>query len=418
MEVLKSIAKENVVESELKLGKLKINLADGNRKNIEKTIMFIKRNLKEDDYLISDVREMLINLVGLESELLGDLNWSKGEYLGLGNNLDYLNFLSAEYDNEDVRNMVHIDMSGKLAKSKNGVRYSWKNKEKGRFVVYDGKRAMAVYKLYKELAGTMSDTSDVFDLKSYLHTCLRDLKWGYNRAIDEIIFEAVMDIYQDDLNIKSMENYEKQQSGDYAKAFMTKKNINKNVLEKMDSTLFTEYGFNFVEIDNDTDLEKLNQVEQEWKDIYSKLPKINGAKTDLRFRKLGKHNATGLYYPTQHCLCVDIRSVSSMIHEYGHLVDYELFDNVISLSPEFREVIRSYSLEVSKLSKESYVSKKSNYYTTPTEVFARGFELYMSKRIETSFMKSKEEYRERDEYKCFTDENLTRLEGLLNELIG
>lgn len=410
MELLTSIAKDTITESGLKLGKLKLNLADLKEKNIEKTIMFVKKNLSDEDLTEDNIKNIAINFIGYEEELLGDITTMEDKSLGLGK-IPYDNFLKMPYNNDDMPNAIYFDMNGKLAKRKTGRSYIWRDKKRGRFTAYDGKRVVAVYKIYNEISKRGID-GDYFKL-AFLN--------GFNtwywsaRGLSETL-EVILDIFQDDVSIKSMKDYEKNQSGEYAKAFQTKKNINKAMLEKMETTSFLNNGFSYVEIDNSTDLDKFEQVESEWNEVYSKLPKVSKTKTDLRFRKLGKHRASGIYFPTQNCISIDPKGVSSMIHEYGHFIDYELFDKVLSLTPEFRDIIRNYSLEVDKLPKESFVAKKRGYYTTPTEILARAFEIYMSKRISTSFLKNDGEYETRDDYTCFNSETLEMVENFFNRL--
>lgn len=410
MELLTSIAKDTITESGLKLGKLKLNLIDFEEKNIEKTIMFVKRNLEDKDLTKENIKKIAIDFLEYDEDLLGDISIMADKSLGLGK-IAYDNFLEIPYNNDDMPNTIYFDMNGKLAKSKTGSKYIWRDKKRGRFTAYDGKRVVAMYKIYNEISKRGAD-GDYF--KSAFLNGFQTWYWSSSELSKTL--EVILDIFQDDVSIKSMEDYEKNQSGEYAKAFQTKKNINKAMLEKMETTSFLENGFNYVEIDNSTDLEKFEQVEGEWNEVYSELPKVSKTKIDLRFRKLGKHRASGIYFPTQNCISIDPKGVSSMIHEYGHLVDYEMFDKVLSLTPDFRDIIRSYSLEVDKLPKESFVTKKRSYYTTPTEVFARAFEIYMSKRISTSFLKNDGEYETRDDYTCFNSKALEMVESFFDKL--
>ena len=107
----------------------------------------------------------------------------------------------------------------------------------------------------------------------------------------------------------------------------------------------------------------------------------------LRFRKLGNHKASGLYYYTLKCLCVDVRSPGSMVHEVGHMIDYHL--DHISIKYEFQRIFDRYE----SLLKDYVRNNKGNdtailtgktkynlsYYLQPTEVFARCFEMYVVK---------------------------------------
>ncbi|HVR76718.1 MAG TPA: hypothetical protein VMT52_20475 [Planctomycetota bacterium] len=47
-----------------------------------------------------------------------------------------------------------------------------------------------------------------------------------------------------------------------------------------------------------------------------------GQEVELKFRRLGRHRAEGLYYPEQAVLVLDVASSRSFAHEFGHLLDY------------------------------------------------------------------------------------------------
>jgi len=152
----------------------------------------------------------------------------------------------------------------------------------------------------------------------------------------------------------------------------------------MQRSHFNEY-FGYVEYDEDVDLTKIKIIEEQFvafKETY--FPFINATQNAIRFRRLGNHKASGLYYPVVSCLCVDIHSPSSLIHEFGHLIDY-CYGN-LSTNEDFLPLAEDYKCLLNKAMKEdeafgkelSNKSKKYNkdYYLIPTEIFARCFELY------------------------------------------
>lgn len=412
---------KEVKESRLKLGKLKLDLSKFPSDNITKTITFIAKNLQGEDLDMDSLKYALANsrLLDDKVKVISEMKKSKNINLLLGNSVKYYNYVEFNVDNEkyavDTR---YFDMSGKLPTGKNGNGYAWRDISKGRFSVYNGKKLVAVSKLCDEIASHLLSSDGFSTYKNYMISrFFYNNKWANNNGMNETILEVILDIYQDDISIQSMRDYEKTQSGDYALSFMTKKNIKKNTMTKMERNEFLGNGFAFVEVDNDTDLEKLESVESEWASIYKLLPKVDSDNVDLRFRKLGNHKATGLYYPTQNCICVDIREVSSMIHEYGHLIDYKMYDGALSLSEEFRDIIKSYTKEVDKLPEDNYVAKKRKYFTTPTEIFARGFELYMSKRIDSSFLKKADTYVTDSAYTCFDEDARKEIEKFFDEAL-
>lgn len=171
----------------------------------------------------------------------------------------------------------------------------------------------------------------------------------------------------------------------YAKSYMLKKTITQKTQKAMENSLFNDY-FGFVEFDIDTDLNKVEEIAKEFKAVKETyFPSVDSKENAIRFRKLGQHKALGLYYPSLACLCVDIHSPSSLIHEYGHLIDY-CYGN-LSDKAEFCTVRKLYIEQLDKaletdedLQKKMKSGSKYNraYYTMPTEIFARCFELYVS----------------------------------------
>ena len=212
------------------------------------------------------------------------------------------------------------------------------------------------------------------------------------------------------------------------------------------STIFNQLGFRKVEVDTqkyegkEFDYNLFRKVEEDFEEICNKLPHAS-AQPELKFRKLGKHKATGLYAPFLNILAVDVRNTESFIHEYGHYLDYKHGDKAgesYSLEDNFEHIITAYSnnfkiiskkkeddllTRLMKASKESISSvvsleeqrlaselallkqtvKMFDYFTTPTEIFARGFELWVYETItsNSSLLASKETYSNRIEYTSF-----------------
>lgn len=184
---------------------------------------------------------------------------------------------------------------------------------------------------------------------------------------------------------KQMLSYYQDLEKTYAKSYMQKKTITQKAQKAMETSLFNDY-FGFVEFDIDTDLNKVEEIAKEFKAVKETyFPTINSKTNAIRFRKLGQHKALGLYYPSLACLCVDIHSPSSLIHEYGHLIDYS-YGN-LSDKADFIPVRKLYVAQLDEaLESDEHLQKKMKsgskynraYYTMPTEIFARCFELYVS----------------------------------------
>lgn len=215
--------------------------------------------------------------------------------------------------------------------------------------------------------------------------------WGYNlyehkgvpreemtkagKEAEEIVKRSFMRAYRAEINIKSMEEYERNLGRTVATSFDTKKNIPPAIIEEMKNTKFRDERFNFVELDEDIDIEKFRVLEQYYLDVKKVLKPVK--LTALRFRKLGKHSvagspAAGLYSPFHQAMAVDIRHSYSFIHEYGHAIDYLTDKETIqSLNKEFLDILDVYSSNLP----DSVKGTARSYFNTPTEVFARAYEV-------------------------------------------
>lgn len=202
--------------------------------------------------------------------------------------------------------------------------------------------------------------------------------------------ERLTELYQLLLNIEydneRIRIYEKAESSDYAKSYQTKKNIPDKVVKAMEESLFNE-SFGYVEFDADCDLDKVEELTYEWGAVNKILNQNLKEDVALRFRKLGNHNANGLYYSGLQCMCVDVRHPSSFVHEYFHMLDYT--NDHLSGKYAFAAVREMYkkslmqmigkdnSLEI-RLKKTKY---NLDYYLIPTEIFARCAEIYLTRVI-------------------------------------
>lgn len=220
----------------------------------------------------------------------------------------------------------------------------------------------------------------------------------YKKTI-EFIIDIIVVMKDIDCNIALTNKYNLDANSECARAFETKKNIPDKVLRVMNTTKFLN-DFSYIEIDEETDLSKFRSIEREWLKVKKALNLsefLDDIKPELRFRKLGKHRALGLYYPGLRCICVDTSSPSSFIHEMGHFIDYTNKGGQLSLELEFFPLISEYKIAYKNyISKNindeniSYLIRKENYFFTPTEIFARLLEVYLiDKGVKTSFLKER-----------------------------
>ncbi len=171
-----------------------------------------------------------------------------------------------------------------------------------------------------------------------------------------------------------------------ANAFMTKKNIPPKHQDYMKESRFLTV-YRYIEVDEDCDLDKMQELEKEFLalgDIWGKHP----YDASIRFRKLGRHHASGLYSPAYQCVCIDVRSPSSYVHEFLHMYDH--FHGMLSEGYDFKEIRLQYEAclqeylsdcEDPDLKARLNGNSKYNldYYLVPTEVFARCGELYFTR---------------------------------------
>ena len=272
-------------------------------------------------------------------------------------------------------------------------------------------------------------------LKSKIAELKKEKGYDFESAVNHIAFV--------EHNFVLNQKYARQSSATIATIHSDKK-YQDSELNK--STIFNQLGFRKVEVDTqkyegkEFDYNLFRKVEEDFEEICNKLPHAS-AQPELKLRKLGKHKAIGLYAPFLNILAVDVRNTESFIHEYGHYLDYKHGNKAsesYSLEDNFEHIITAYSnnfkiiskkkeddlltrlmkaskesipsvvsLEEKRLSSELELVKQTekmfDYFTTPTEIFARGFELWVFETItsNSSLLKSKEEYSNRIEYTSF-----------------
>lgn len=271
-------------------------------------------------------------------------------------------------------------------------------------------------------------------LKSKIAELKRGKGCDFESAVNHIIFT--------EHNFVLNQKHSRQSSSTIA-TFRTDKKYQDTKLNQ--ETIFNQLGFRKVEVDTqkydsqEFDYKQFKTVEADFEQICDKLPHAL-AYPELKFRKLGKHKATGLYDPILNIIAVDVRDTTSFIHEYGHYLDYNHGTNgEYSLSEEFEFIISSYKnnfnlffakkeeelrstlmalgkerngyelisikekLKAEELDNLRAAKKLIDYYTTPTEIFARGFELWVFETIasDSKLLNSRNVYNNQIEYASF-----------------
>lgn len=246
--------------------------------------------------------------------------------------------------------------------------------------------------------------------KSYSIFHYSSSSWEYSNYCS--IYEAALDAI---INVEynhSLNREYARESGKTISTFRTDKKYQDEALNK--STLFNKMGFRKVEIDTQKydgevfNYEEFSKVEQDFLAVLDKLPQAK-AQPELKFRRLGKHKAWGIYSPALNILAVDVRHTESFIHEYGHYLDFKHGDEVYSEMPTFFPIIKAYEEKLTELAEDSkyaqkLTAKRMSYYLIPTEVFARAFELWVSGTIvsDATIIYSTETYNNQPEYIAFS----------------
>lgn len=246
--------------------------------------------------------------------------------------------------------------------------------------------------------------------KSYSIFHYSSSSWEYSNYCS--IYEAALDVIIKVEYNHSMNREYARETGKTISTFRTDKKYQDEALNK--STLFNEMGFRKVEIDTQKydgevfNYEEFSKVEQDFLAVLDKLPQAK-AQPELKFRRLGKHKAWGIYSPALNILAVDVRHTESFIHEYGHYLDFKHGDEVYSEMSTFFPIIKAYEKKLSELAEDSkyaqeLTAKRMSYYLIPTEIFARAFELWVSGTIvsDATIIYSTETYNSQPEYIAFS----------------
>ena len=451
MEIIKSLKKKENKRGSL--SKLKIDLSKSPLKNVEKIISYLGRDLKDIDLANTDPNEYMkfnnfkIDIYRLFNPTLIKKvtpRFSKEEvklyettvYDDNGELLEI--FLMPEAKIPDKTRIYHYKIPTNQDRRKIlDIRYLY-GLLKCLDIVYDEvfhNDKFYFSEEFKKISLSKSTYSsevlpyiiDIFyNTKASLY-CLakNDLKI-YEQTLLLII--DVISLQKDmDLNIELSEKYEKNANSECARAFETKKNIPYKILSVMENNKFL-HDFSYVELDEDTDINKFRILENEWEKVKAALnleKYLKTVKPELRFKKLGKHRALGLYYPSIKCICIDITSPSSFIHEFGHFIDYTTKKGQLSLSMDFFPLTIEYKNAYFKYISDntdsdnvSYLRKKSEYFLAPTEIFARTLEIYLvNKGMKSSFIKEKEDLTITGGYPEISDNFLNKINEYFDKLI-
>lgn len=171
-----------------------------------------------------------------------------------------------------------------------------------------------------------------------------------------------------------------------------KKNIPATHVAAAARSTFRDHGMGHVEIDESVDLDDFRAVEREWEHLARRVPHTQ-APARMAFRLTGRHRAAGVYSPAHDAIAVDPRHPSSMWHEYVHHLDHTTGAGQVSLSDDFRPILRTAQRAVSEDARFADIGKNRDYWRTPTEVLSRSAELWLHWRgVSTSLNGDDDKY--------------------------
>lgn len=225
---------------------------------------------------------------------------------------------------------------------------------------------------------------DFYFIALYEYSDNYKLTSGILFGFESTFFHVFWPTFQIYLSDKEEKIFQKKLSEEYAASYQTKRNIPKKTIEAMENSGFNQY-FAYVEFDEKCDLKKMELLYRKFQELAEYFCWGKEEEVSIRFRRLGHHKASGLYYPYLKCLCVDINYPQSLAHEYFHMLDYKY--NQLSKDYSFYDIYGCYKEEcVKELKKDKTLYKRLNksslkynlaYYLHPTEVFARCGEIYL-----------------------------------------
>lgn len=175
-----------------------------------------------------------------------------------------------------------------------------------------------------------------------------------------------------------------------AKAYEPRKRRTPIVLEFETRSPLRQFFTGGVELDDKIDLELVRAFTVHFQLFAAALrvPPEWGSGVELKFRRLGRHRADGMYYPDRPVLVLDPVSPRSFAHEFGHLIDYRSDPcvegsepkPVLSATEAFRP-FREHLLErmhPSRVSDARLSGRRGRiswaYFASRSECFARAFE--------------------------------------------
>jgi hypothetical protein len=313
--------------------------------------------------------------------------------------------------------------------------YGWSDPDKKPYCDFNGIDILYSLKQFVRIgAGPISrynlSSEDCYETgRFYLSN--RNALMANVRCVDLLspVFKSILEDYCKAIRCTAYEiERERISKSDYAASYQDKKTTNNKYLKAAERSVLKKY-FVKVEIDIDVDLKLFGEYEKQIAYFYNLFDvEIKGLV--LRLRKLGKHKASGLFFPHANCLCVDIRNPDSFVHEFFHAIDYNKGTEYVRCHSftEFKAIHRLYTKlldeALDKMAKDNPLrvrllgSSKYNldYYKDPYEVFARCGEIYFHELYGDKYSISSELLNEGMFYPIKDEALVGAIKGYFNDL--
>jgi len=341
-------------------------------KSFEKEINILKKNLNRDSLIIS--RENVMDLIGTESgyEIIQAFKSD------LKRNMEVIKSILILRKNPEELNDLDIDLN-EIPIIKKGLlrgvnesnlqdvllnEYFSNNEEL--ISIYNNVEGRKLKKIYNSV---LTEDEDKIEYIKYSRE-----RNQANKLSEEIIQKNLE--YNDRLTPMEFDDYRTEFTGNIATVYSEKKDsvlidkidgkavlIQENPKLKIDQELLdlitNNKYINKMEVDAQTDLKKLKQFLLEIADNEFSVD----TSIYLKIRFLGKHRASGLYYPTLKVLAVSVTEEYSFAHEMAHHMD---FSGGIKNKNEILTTIQSFN---------DYKNIKNlEYFSNPHEIIARAGE--------------------------------------------
>lgn len=179
-----------------------------------------------------------------------------------------------------------------------------------------------------------------------------------------------------------------------ARTYERKKTAPRRVLLEEANSPLVFFFTGGLELDPAVDLVRFRKFTEDFLSFLGRLQISSewGRGVELKFRRLGRHRADGLYYPLQRVLALDVRTWSSFAHEFGHLMDYASqtigpYHRTLSSSEEFVPVRCALIEHMQERARgDPRVSQRRGrlswqYFASAAECFARAFEQFVAESL-------------------------------------